>query len=525
MAVFEKTVNKLNELYVTAGPYYLSEFYKPDGARNLHNFLTSVYQPEYQHNFRIIIVQDCNDFYEYKDLPGRALSVLQKYASQIDISNFFILVVSGNKDIQHELEQVRQLYSTDTTTMQSQLIDVAYNKTFQENQDTFCVLPWIHLYVGTDGNVLPCCVADHQYPMGSINNQSINDIVNSSGFNQIRKNMLNGMRSKECRQCYALEDAGLNSARQIHNNRWAQKKLTTKSDGTLDQFVPVYLDIRVNNICNLKCRMCSGYFSSAIAQEEAKLFNSRESVDTAMQSTQKILALEEITQYLPHAEKIYFAGGEPLLAPEHYKILNALIDCNNTDLEINYNTNFTTLTYKDISVLDIWKKFTNVTVVASLDAQGSVAEYVRHGTDWRIIESNLQSLLDQCPHVDFTVCSVVGLLNITSLIDLQKTWHANNVLHISKFSLTILLEPEHLNACVLPGHHKSRLSKLIGDHMTWCRDHDAVTLAEQWDEVLTHMLNTNLSHMLPEFKRLTASMDQYRNESFVDVFPDYQDLV
>ena len=37
------------------------------------------------------------------------------------------------------------------------------------------------------------------------------------------------------------------------------------------------------------------------------------------------------------AEKIYFAGGEPLLAAEHYEILNALISCGNTDLEITYN--------------------------------------------------------------------------------------------------------------------------------------------------------------------------------------------
>jgi hypothetical protein len=160
-----------------------------------------------------------------------------------------------------------------------------------------------------------------------------------------------------------------------------------------------------------------------------------------------------------------------------------------------------------------------------LDALGPVAEYVRHGTNWKIIESNLQSLSEQCPHVNFIVCSVVGLLNIASLIDLQKTWHTNNVLHISKFSLTILLEPEHLSASVLPLHHKSRLSNLITDHITWCCDHDAVPLAKQWNEVLSHMLNTDLSHVLPEFKRLTTSMDQYRNESFVDVFPEYQDLV
>jgi hypothetical protein len=52
-----------------------------------------VYQHEYEPNYRILVVQDCVDTYDYADMPGRAICALQKHASQIDISNFFILVV------------------------------------------------------------------------------------------------------------------------------------------------------------------------------------------------------------------------------------------------------------------------------------------------------------------------------------------------------------------------------------------------------------------------------------------------
>ena len=525
MNQFDQSIDHLQKLYHTAGPFYLSEFYQTNGNKKLYNFLTSVYQTEYNPNFRILIVQDCVDVYDCEDLPGKAICTLQQYVCQIDISNFFVVVVTGNKNIDTELVQAQKLYSTDDCKMQSHVVKNVEYTAIHQQQDTFCVLPWMHLYVGPDGNVLPCCVADQKFPMGNINNTSVDDIVKSSTFNLLRTNMLAGNRSKECSRCYAHEDAGLTSQRQSHNAQWSQKKLNIEPNGILKKFEPVYLDLRLNNICNLKCRMCSGYFSSAIAQEEATLFGNHQSLDASMQSTQKALALEKIIKYLPQAEKIYFAGGEPLLAPEHYKILNALIECGNTDLEIVYNTNFTSLAYKDISVLDLWKKFSRITVGASLDAIGLVAEYVRHGTKWSTIESNLESLKLQCPHVNFTVSSTVGFLNIASLIELQKTWHENKILDISKFSAQVMIGPDHLTLTVLPTDQKTRLDYKIKNHINWCYQNQATTQATQWKNILQYMWSKDSSHGLSEFKRLTNSMDQFRNESLSLTLPEFSSFV
>ncbi len=361
--------------------------------------------------------------------------------------------------------------------------------------------------------------------MGNVNTHSIDNILKSDKFNQLRKNMLDGRRSKECSRCYSYEDAGLRSSRQYHNTKWPQDAFNFSPDGSIKEFAPVYFDIRLNNICNLKCRMCSGYFSSAIAQEESKLFNNQKYLDSVIDSVQKSQTLDEIIKYLPYAEKIYFAGGEPLLAPEHYKILNSLIDCGNTNLEIYYNTNFTSLTYKDISVVDLWAKFSNVTVGASLDAIGAVAEYVRHGTKWQIIESNLLFLKTHSPHVKFNVTSTVGLLNVESLIELQKIWHTNGKVDISKFSLSIMSSPDHLSLRVLPAHHKSRIEDKIKAHIKWCKEYQASILAKQWQDVLNYMWGADSTHLLSKFKQLTRSMDRYRNESFGSVLPEFSDLV
>jgi len=527
MHQFKNAIAGQQTLYDTVGPYYLSNFYQPNGNKHLHDFLTSVYQTEYGPNFRILIVQDCADTYDYADLPGRAICALQKHASQIDISNFFILVISNNNNISAELEQVQKLYSTDSSSIQSHVVEgIEYTAIHKTQDDTFCVLPWIHLYVGTDGNVLPCCVADHQHPIGNIEEHSVGTIIKLPAFNQLRANMLSGLRSKECSRCYAQEDAGLKSVRLDHNSRWkSTKQHNLNRDGSIDKFDPVYLDIRLNNICNLKCRMCSGYFSSAIAQEEVVLFDKKQSVQSSLKLQQRNLGLREIIEYVSTAEKIYFAGGEPLLTAEHYEILDALIACGNTDLEITYNTNFTTLIYRGRSVLDLWKQFSNITVGASLDAEEAVAEYVRHGTNWSTIESNLESVKSQCPHVNFTVTSTVGLLNVNSLIELQQRWHNFGTLDILKFSQTVMVGPAHLTVSALPLEHKQRLEETINQHIVWCRENSAKELATQWTDVLNYMWSKDDSHCMPEFKRLTKILDQHRDESLETAIPELANLL
>lgn len=484
---------------------------------NLYQRLQKIYKEEYNPNDRIVIVQDQSDSYDYTDLPGKSIIQLQKFLRQIDISNWFVIVVSGNPNIANELLKIRNLYANNDDVISHIKIDLNFKPAVINKKDTFCPLPWMHVYIGPDGNVLPCCVADHQYPMGNIEQDSIDTIANSEKFTKLKDNMLNGIRSKECASCYQKEDAGLPSSRQEQLKRW---KVVS-----FDQFKPVYLDIRLNNICNLKCRMCSSYFSSAIAQEEIEIYGRTAAINGTLINRQRKLALKEIIKFLPTVEKIYFAGGEPLLAPEHYEILEELVNCNNTDVELFYNTNFTRLQFRDISVLDVWKKFSNVTIGASLDADGDVAEYVRCGTVWKDVESNIKKLQHECPHVKFTVTSTAGLLNVESLISFQKSSHLSGQIDISKFSLSVMTEPDHLTVAVLPEEHKKRIGALIDEHIKWCHLHGAESLAAQWTNVLNYMKDNDSSHYLPEFKRIMTTMDSHRNQSFKEVFPLYHDLI
>lgn len=526
MTEFDIAITDLEKTYNVLGVIELSTHDSSKDTGWLYKTLQSFYRPTFENNDRIVVVQDNSDVYDYVDLPSRSIAALQKCASQIDISNFFILVVTANKDIAKELEQARKLYSTDNVSIQSLVVSGTY-RPVSESQDTFCVYPWMHLYVGPDGNILPCCVSDQNYPMGNILDTSVDDILKGEKFNQLRHNMLTGKKSKECSHCYLRENNQQSSMRQYANVKWrdkANKINKTQTDGVPDTFTPTYLDIRLNNICNLKCRMCSGYFSSSIAQEEILLFGSSNYSDLTIRNKERQQALADIVKFIPMAEKIYFAGGEPLLAVEHYQILDSLLECGNTSVELTYNTNFTTTVFRGNSVFDLWNQFEHVTIGASIDAAGKAAEYIRHGTVWQDIEKNLKDLKEKCPHVNLNIASTVGFLNVSSLIELQQFWIATDTVDSCKFEMNALVTPEHLSLQSLPEHHKTRLKNLISNHINWCNNTNAKLLAERWAYLIDYMMLRDTSFQLPEFIRLFGLLDQYRGENFVQIFPEYQDL-
>lgn len=464
---------------------------------------------------RIMIVQDIVDEYPYADAVGTKLIEIQKMINQIDISNCFILLVTPNTDISREIDFVTRFYSTDSNPIGFLLVDGDYKKTVLKYQNTACRRLWNHFYVGTDGNINPCCMADHRFPLGHIDEVDLGNL-NTSKSSEIRSNMLQGFRNRACAVCYEKEDSGIKSFRQPFNPT-SQENVSIKD-----------IDIRLNNICNFKCRMCSEYFSSAIQQETIELYGKNAVLGfekiSLDRTTQKIRnqRLEKILSLVtPDLDGISFAGGEPLITGEHYEILDHLIAVGNTDLAIRYNTNLSTLTYKQWNVIDRWHHFSDVTVKASIDASGAVAEYMRHGTIWTDIVANICAIKQRAPHVKLQLASTVSSLTIDNLIDLQNTWFDDGWFDVDDFQVTVLISPHFLSPAVLPQHHKDRLGLAIQKHI---QRFAGTRLAKQWHDVLQWMTNNDYSFALKDFIHRTRVLDTHRKESFETTFPEFQDL-
>jgi radical SAM protein with 4Fe4S-binding SPASM domain len=520
----DTAVKELELKYNVLGKFYFSNFFTPTGKKDLHNWLKSCYQEKFEPKDRLLFIQDINEVYEYDDLPGLASTTLQKFAAKIDISNCFITVVTPNKNIEAELKQSNDLFCKSVDNINFHLVlGPSFDPVVFPQSDTFCVAPWVHLYVGTDGNVLPCCAGTPEYPLGNVNKTSILEIMNSDNAIKLRKNMMTGKRCKECASCYYKEDRNLPSLREKLNNDFKELNIEVDDNGTVLDFTPLSLDIRLNKICNLKCRSCGPYYSSAIAQEFQEIYSIKD--EDSLSNKQRKEVLPEILSYLPKVKSIYFGGGEPLIMLEQYTMTKELINIGNTDVGLLYNTNFTNLTFKDTNILELWKNFTTVELAISLDGFGAVAEYWRHGTVWNDIEDNLERVKLETPHVKIFVASTVGIVNVENLILFQRAWSNSNKLKLSQFSIRQIIQNSPMSIQVLPEHHKNRLAVIIQAHIKWCQANLAEELANEWQDVYNFMLASDESYLLPQFKEQTLLLDNHRNESFVEVFPQYADLL
>jgi MoaA/NifB/PqqE/SkfB family radical SAM enzyme len=466
---------------------------------------------------RIVIVQDVEDNYDYIDSAGVKLIEIQKLVNQVDISNCFIKIETANTEIADELEYIKQHYSLDNTSFDFEIVPGNYNKKFKKYSDTTCKKLWNHLYVGTAGEVNLCCLADHRFPLGNVDNSEPKEIIHSDRFEQLRQYQLQGYRIRSCKFCYDREDNGFESSRQsLHEN----------TNPVIDT---VSLDLRVNNICNFKCRMCSEYFSSSILQETKDRFGSDSVLgheQVSLNTVDKSTRANRVTKILPtvttETQDIYFAGGEPLITFEHYQILDRLIELNHTNLKILYNTNLSNLSFKGKNVIDYWKQFQNVTVGISIDASDKVAEYMRHGTVWNNIVKNLNTVKSQAPHVNLQITSTVSFLTVENLIKLQQYWLQEKTFTEEQLFVNILTEPNFYSVSVLPDEHKSILNDIINKHIEFVSSDGLKT---QWENVKNYMNTNNHSYALPEFIKTTKGLDQYRKESFVDTFSQFADLL
>lgn len=387
---------------------------------------------------------------------------------------------------------------------------------------TFCILPWIHFYANPDGNVLPCCIGDHNKPLGNVQTNSIKEIWNDAPYRNMRLKMLSGENCIECKSCYNAEAAGVKSFRQSVNSdysKWLSFADETNPDGSLNFMQLKYLDIRWSNICNFKCRSCSGTYSSSWATEDNKHGQNKKVLIFADGKDNKNL-YEQIEPHLYDLEEIYFAGGEPLLMDRHYQILDQLIKTNNTKIRLRYNSNFSSLTYKNKSVIDLWNHFPNINLNISLDSWGSRAEYIREGTDWKSIEKNIITAKENAGHIQFGVSTVVSIFNVYTLLEFID-YMLENKLADDKTNATFycLLNPNFYSFNVLD----TNLKNIIIDKLSKIKYHNP--LDTQIENVIKHLQSSTVDLQLQkQFLRHTEYYDSIRNRKFVETFPELKEF-
>lgn len=279
----------------------------------------------------------------------------------------------------------------------------------------------MHGYVSPDGKIRPCCSADGESSViGSLSTVGIVDAMsNGDAIRTIRRAMMAGERPAACRQCYANDDSGAPSYREWAVKSWGhlrdELEGKTSEDGGMHGFEARYMDIRPSNLCNLTCRTCGPSFSSALAAQARRTpeMDYDGPVMHGVDLDGRLGYMDQIMSQLDHVDEVYFAGGEPLLMDAHLEVLSSLASKGRTDVRVRYSTNMTMADRGGI--MDLWKRFKNIRVVASIDSWGDRAEYIRPGCDWGQVESNMIAVRTHAPNVSLTINTVISVFNFLTM--------------------------------------------------------------------------------------------------------------
>jgi len=426
---------------------------------------------------------------------------------------------------------------------------------------TFCPLPWIHLATRPNGDVRVCCTANasgagkqDEKTAGlvkkdgiamNLRDHTIEEVWNSEHMRRTRLQMLNGEIPISCTKCFNEEAKGITSKRQWESEEWKQRvdfdKLiaSTKEDGTAPVSIP-YFDLRLGNLCQLKCVMCSPHDSSSWIKEwklQMPQYKNKDLIadqgwDDQYDYTwyKKGSFIDSMKHQAFNIQELYFAGGEPLLIPEHYKILEFMVDegyakeCN-----LRYNSNGLELPDK---LFKLWEHFKEVRFNFSIDAYGERNNYIRYPSKWEEVAKNLKKLDENTK--DNTVINIacaIQLLNV-GYIDELAEWKMDqgfSKINPSMFGGGIIgthlvYLPSYLNVQVLPQEAKlwakDKLEKFIDRQKFNLEFNQHPYGAQRWRGLIKYMMQEDWSNKLPALQEYLQVTDERRETDFRKTFPD-----
>lgn len=442
----------------------------------------------------------------------------------------------------------------------AELIQTLLNQEIKLSSNTFCPLPWIHLATRPNGDVRLCCTANasgadivdtkdvglvkQDGVVMNLRDHTIEDVWNSDQMRNTRLQMLAGEKPASCLKCYQEEHNGIVSKRQWETVVWKERinveevVAKTTADGHLPVDIP-YFDLRLGNMCQLKCVMCSPHDSSAWIKEWKIQYPKYKTIELQQDQQwdidfdytwyQKGVFLQSMRAQAHNIKELYFAGGEPLLIPEHYKILEFMIETGAaSSCVVRYNSNGLELPEK---LFELWNHFKQVKFNFSVDAVGARNDYIRYPSKWDNVVTNLKRLDDTPDNIVVNIACAVQLLNVMYVPELVQ-W--KNSMNFKKINLPpygagligthLVYLPSYLNVRVLPKHVKDKVSANI-DYFCHrqTRNQEFVNNPyglKRWQGLVQYMNQADWSDKIPTLLDYLEVTDQQRGTNFRTIFPD-----
>ena len=404
----------------------------------------------------------------------------------------------------------------------------------KENK-SFCLAPWLSIHTWPDGKTFPCCIWNSNDPVGNVNDNTLKEIWNNNRMKSTRLSMLKDQKVDACNRCYHLEETGDQSYRQrINEQHWDKIKYveSTNKDGHLNIMNLHLWDIRISNFCNFRCRSCGLGLSSGWYSDTVALGMNKNESKALININDKASFMDMLEPHYDCVDEIYFAGGEPLIMPEHYQILDRLLELGRTDVNIRYSTNFSKLVFKKKHIFEYWKHFPNLELYISIDGVGKLGEYVRKGYDDDLFNQNVIDYKNSgIKAKGYGYAVTYGTLNYLHLFDMVLDFIKRDFIDKEAFlgARNIFFSPidypTHYDSVYLPTRYKNKFKNRLDSfdkelRKTGISKYVLDDIMNKLKIVYERSISKSFNlQQMEECKKITDKLDIIRKEKFEDVFP------
>ena len=392
----------------------------------------------------------------------------------------------------------------------------------------FCVLPWVSLETSPIGTVRPCCLAEEEITDNAgdkfnLATAQFSTIQNSQYMRNLRQEFVDAKQPATCRKCWREERSGRTSKRMHTLDRL--KHMIPEQEWTVDAKPLMFLDLKLGNICNLKCRICGSWSSSQFATEELANLVPDEDKKASFHYTmlrqgawprENPVFWKELAGIADQIRYLEFTGGEPFMIEEHFELLRSLVSSGLApNIEIHYNTNGTQF---PVDAQFVWQYFKTVEIAFSIDDVGDRFEYQRTNAKWDEVTANIakfRELRSQHKNIQLQVCSTVNVFNVCYLEELS---HWIDQQNFDFVYWNMMHEAYYFSISTLPESAKRVIIQRLqlAQVSPWHR--------QEFDRIINFM-NNGASLDGVNMRREIANLDRRRNQNLAITEPEFATLI
>lgn len=374
-----------------------------------------------------------------------------------------------------------------------------------------CIIPWISLETTPLGGLRPCCLYKEEIPDVNLRTHTLEEVFNGEYMDNLREEFEQGKKPKACERCWIEEDAGKKSKREYMLEKF--------KDDPFEKNL-IFLDLKLGNICNLKCRICGEWSSSKWAQEKVEQYGNGHLAKQWLKDGQWPRRSpgfwDNLDSLLPNIKYFEFTGGEPFLIKQHFDLLQRAVELGYAkDIDIHYNTNGTQFPKQH----EVWKHFKHVQIAFSIDNIEQRFEYERDGAKWSTVNNNIKRFLkmrDEGYPFSLQLCITWNIQNTYYMQDIL-TWAKKSGIDDIHFNL--MHDPPQYSLANLPEKayikHLQRLDRAIVMHSKF---------ANQIRSLKNFMLLDPQIEPEKIIERIRET-DKHRGVSFADTHPEVAELL